>query len=82
MKLPPECGGGWGLLRRSPHDSRDAAACWESAERDFILSFGFRVGKTNISVLYHPAFEGCGPVRVVCHGHDLISVANDKALLA
>ena len=81
VELPVEDGGGpgsemVGLLQKSLHGTRDAAANFQREVKKFMREQGFVVGACNVSTFYHRQ-RG---LRVMVHGDDFISTGSWESL--
>ena len=79
IELPPEAGHGpdeVGLLLKRMYGTRGAAQGWEDTYATALKSMGFRRGKSNPCLFYHPDRE----VRLCVHGDDFFSVATSEGL--
>ena len=71
IKVPPEAGGGFGLLTRTLYGTRDAASAWNSCIQEVLVNeLGFTRGLTSPCLFYHPGRN----LRVLAHGDDFVSL--------
>ena len=61
-----------GKLRLSLYGTRDAAANWQKCVSEHLVSIGFKPGKSNPCVFWHP---GRG-IRTLVHGDDYASTGS------
>ena len=54
VELPAEAGGGFARLVRSLYGTRDAPALWEAYAAAQLTALGFRRGRSNACVYWHP----------------------------
>ena len=65
-----------GRLRLSLYGTRDAAANWQRCVSEHLVSIGFRPGRSNPCVFWHPERE----IRALVHGDDYASTGDLKQL--
>ena len=68
IELPTEAGGGCARLIRSLYGTRDAPALWEAYAAVQLTALGFRRGRSNACVYWHPQRR----LRCLVHGDDFV----------
>ena len=68
IELPAEAGGGFARLVRSLYGTRDAPALWEAYAAAQLTALGFRRGRSNACVYWHPQRR----LRCLVHGDDFV----------
>ena len=77
IKIPPEAGGGYGLLQRTLYGTRDAASAWNTCiQSELVDKLGFRCGKTSPCLFHHPT-RG---IRLLIHGDDFVCLGTPQEL--
>ena len=65
-----------GLLPLSMYGTQDAPNIWQSHYSGILIEGGYKRGKSNASVFYHPQHD----VRVMVHGDDFLALGDQKHL--
>ena len=65
-----------GLLQKSMYGTQDAPNIWQSHYSGILIEGGYKRGKSNASVFYHPQHD----VRVMVHGDDFLALGDQKHL--
>ena len=58
------------------YGTQDAPNIWQSHDSGILIEGGYKRGKSNASVIYHPQHD----VRVVVHGDDFLALGDQKHL--
>ena len=77
VKLPPEAGGGFGLLQRTLYGTRDAATQWEKKVTETFKECGLSQGVASSCLWFCPK----SMLRVFIHGDDLVSLGPIEVVL-
>ena len=65
-----------GLLQKPMYGTQDAPNIWQSHDSGILIEGGYKRGKSNASVFYHPQHD----VRVMVHGDDFLALGDQKHL--
>jgi hypothetical protein len=76
IKLPRECGGGFGVLNKIIYGCRDAANGWDLEIKDKMMKYGLKQGLSNPC-----CWTGKG-LKVVVHGDDITCLGHQQSLLS
>jgi hypothetical protein len=66
-----------GELLVSMYGTRTAAKNWQICYSELLIAAGFKKGKTNNCIFYHPQRH----IRTMVHGDDFVSVASERNLI-
>ena len=72
VRLPPEAGGGFGILLRSLYGTWDAGACWEACIAAVFMKHGLSARAKHAPCLFRRG--GGEGVVVFVHGDDFVTV--------
>ena len=78
VKLPEEEGAGegeCGLLLKSMYGTQDAPAIWQDHYTQTLIQAGWKRGRSNGAVFYHPVLDA----RVLVHGDDFLCLGDEAA---
>ena len=67
IKLPKQAGGGYGVLQRTLHGTRDAANAWAEEIKTLMINKQFTQGRSSPCLFWHEQKD----LRAAVHGDDL-----------